>query len=254
MRMPHLSRLVAPCTMLILLIVGSHQGYIAWKDYKKVVTKLASADVAPQQHGDDGRDFSLFTAAVVPQTPKVAKVALTAEVAGIVASDEAWRSFATIKTPTGQENYREGDNLNGYQDTWIETINQDSVVIHYQGANQTLALKKPDYFKGISGSTPPEKPKDTLASLHLNDYFVLKPLVAKGQLKGYLINPRNASESFAESGFKQGDVVVKVDTSDMTQSSQAHNIIENWSHMNKADVTVRRHEHLQNIQVNLLNN
>jgi general secretion pathway protein C len=79
------------------------------------------------------------------------------------------------------------------------------VVVNYEGATQVLALNKPDYFKGGVDSGPVTKStKDAGAeSVHLDDYLVLKPLIEKGQLEGYNINPRNASPSTAIQGWKK---------------------------------------------------
>ncbi|HDR2658033.1 TPA: type II secretion system protein GspC, partial [Enterobacter ludwigii] len=91
-------------------------------------------------------------------------------------------------------------------------------------------------------------------TLHLNDYLVLKPVVEKGQLEGYAINPRNASSFYSHSGLKKGDVAVEVNAVDMTNEVKAKNIIAEWSKMKEAEVVVRRHAHLENIRVNVLNN
>jgi general secretion pathway protein C len=82
---------------------------------------------------------------------------------------------------------------------------------------------------------------------------VLKPLIEKGQLEGYNINPRNASPFYSHAGLEKGDVAVKVNSVDMTNDA-GKNIIANWSKMKEAEVVVRRHAHLENIRVNVLNN
>ena len=91
-------------------------------------------------------------------------------------------------------------------------------------------------------------------SVHLDDYLVLKPINEKGQLEGYNINPRNASPFYSHAGLEEGDVVVKVDDVDMTKEAQAKELVARWSKMKEADVVVRRHAHLENIRVNVLNN
>lgn len=257
MRFSFLSRLITPCIMFVLLIFCGQQGYIILKDYKKVTTKLANADKQPKKSRREEKDFALFTAAVRQVNPSQAvKAPLAAEVEGIVSSDDAWLSFAMIKTSGGQKSYREGEALSGFDDAFIEEINKDNVVVNYEGTTQVLALKKPDYFKGGVESGPVTKStKDAGAdSLHLNDYLVLKPLIEKGQLEGYNLNPRNASSFYSHSGLENGDVAVKINSVDMTEASQAKMIIANWSKMREAEVVVRRHAHLENIRVNVLNN
>lgn len=257
MRMPLYSRLVAPCILFILLIIGGQQGYVAYKGYKKVAKTIADAtDAKPAAAGQDASSFSLFSAAESATPAVTAAVApLNAEVEGIVRSDEPWRSFAVIKTGAQQQSYREGEALAGYDDAWIDEINADGVVVNYRGVSQVLALSKPDYFKG-GDTSPPEKPRaDTrLAQLNLNDFFVLKPLREQGRLEGYLINPRNTSAVFVRSGVEQGDVVVKVNAVDMTQAAQARSIITSWSKMKTAELVVRRHNRLKNIRLDVLAN
>lgn len=243
--------------MFVLLIFCGQQGYVVIKDYRKISNKLANADVTPKKAGKDEKTFALFTAAVRQQKSSVvAKTPLSAEIEGIVSSDDAWLSFAVIKTHGGQKSYREGENLNGINNAYIEAINKDNVVVNYEGTSQVLALKKPDYFKGGVDSGPVTKStKDAGAeSVHLDDYLVLKPLVEKGQLEGYNINPRNASAFYSHSGLEKGDVAVEVNSVDMTKETQAKNILANWSKMKEAEVVVRRHSHLENIRVNVLNN
>jgi len=243
--------------MFVLLIFCGQQGYLTFKEYKKVTNKLANSDEQPLKNRRDEKTFTLFTAAVrQDNVPTAVKAPLAAEIEGIVSSDDAWLSFAVIKTPGGQKSYREGEALTGFNDAFIQEINKDSVVVNYEGATQVLALNKPDYFKGGVDSGPVAKStKDAGAdSLHLDDYLVLKPLIEKGQLEGYNINPRNASSFFSHSGLQKGDVAVKVNSVDMTNEGDAKSVIASWSKMKEAEVVVRRHAHLENIRVNVLNN
>ena len=257
MRFSFLSRWVTPCIMFALLIFCGQQGYLTFKDYKKVTNKLANADAQPLKKRHDEKPFTLFTAAIrQDNTATAVNAPLAAEIEGIVRSDDAWLSFAVIKTPGGQKSYREGEPLIGFNDAFIQEINKDNVVVNYEGATQVLALNKPDYFKGGVDSGPVTKStKDAGAeSVHLNDYLVLKPLIEKGQLEGYNINPRNASSFYSHSGLKKGDVAVEVNSVDMTDEAKAKSIIASWSKMKEAEVVVRRHAHLENIRVNVLNN
>ncbi|WP_196095791.1 type II secretion system protein GspC [Enterobacter roggenkampii] len=243
--------------MFVLLIFCGQQGYVIFKDYKKVTNKLANAAAKPQKKRQEEKTFSLFTAAVRQDNlPVAGKAPLAAEIEGIVRSDDAWLSFAVIKTPGGQKSYREGEALTGFNDSFIQEINKDNVVVNYEGATQVLALNKPDYFKGGVDSGPvTQSTKDAGAeSVHLDDYLVLKPLIEKGQLEGYNINPRNASDFYSHAGLEKGDVAVKVNSVDMTDAEKAKDIIANWSKMKEAEVVVRRHAHLENIRVNVLNN
>ncbi len=257
MRFSFLSRWITPCIMFVLLIFCGQQGYLTFKDYKKVMNKLANADQQPLKKTCEEKSFSLFTAAVRQEIlPGAVKAPLAAEIEGIVNSDDAWLSFAVIKTPGGQRSYREGEPLSGFNDAFIQEINKDNVVVNYEGTTQVLALNKPDYFKGGVDSGPVTKStKDVGAeSVHLDDYLVLKPIIEKGRLEGYRINPRNASAFYSQSGLVKGDVAVQVNSVDMTDEAKAKSIIANWSKMKEAEVIVRRHAHLENIRINVLNN
>ena len=55
-------------------------------------------------------------------------------------------------------------------------------------------------------------------------------------------------------GLEKGDVAIQVNSVDMTDEAKAKSIIANWSKMKEAEVVVRRHAHLENIRVNVLNN
>jgi general secretion pathway protein C len=52
--------------------------------------------------------------------PAAVKKPLSAEIEGILSSDEAWLSFAVIKTPAGQKSYREGEMLAGFDNAYIQ--------------------------------------------------------------------------------------------------------------------------------------
>lgn len=257
MRFSFLSRLITPCVMFLLLIFCGQQGYVIFKDYKKVSNKLANTNVKQKKTVQDEKPFTLFSAAVYQEhSPALVSTPLVAEIEGIIRSDDAWLSFAVIKTPGGEKSYREGENLTGFNDAYIEEINKDNVVVNYKGTAQVLALKKPDYFKGDVESEPIMQPTNDVGAdgVHLDDYLVLKPVIEKGQLEGYNINPRNTSSFYNHSGLKKGDVAVTVNSVDMTEAVQAKSILENWSKMKDAEVVVRRHAHLENIRVNVLNN
>ena len=257
MRMSFVAQLIMPCVMFVLLIFCGQQGYMVYKDYKKVTNRLSDSKQNTQKKSHDETQFVLFTPAVMPaQQPAAVKTPLSAEIEGILSSDEAWLSFAVIKTPAGQKSYREGEMLAGFDNAYIAEIHPDNVVVNYEGAPQVISLKKPDYFKGGVDSAPVTKSKKDagLDNLHLDDYLVLKPIIEKGQLEGYNINPRNASSFYSHAGLEKGDVVVKVDDVDMTKEAQAKEIVARWSKMKEADVIIRRHAHLENIRVNVLNN
>ncbi|MFH5069877.1 type II secretion system protein GspC [Enterobacter cloacae complex sp. 2024EL-00215] len=243
--------------MFALLVFCGQQGYMTFKDYKKVTNKLANSDEQPLRKRTEENTFTLFTAAVRQDNlPAAVKAPLAAEIEGIVSSDDPWLSFAVIKTSGGQKSYREGESLSGFGDAYIQEINKDNVVVNYEGTPQVLALKRPDYFKGGIESGPVAKStKDAGAdSVHLNDYLVLKPVIEKGQLEGYNINPGNASAFYKHSRLQKGDVAIKVNSVDMTNERDAKTIVANWPKMKEAEVVVRRHAHLENIRVNVLNN
>lgn len=257
MRFSFLSQWITPCIMFALLVFCGQQGYMTFKDYKKVTNKLANSDEQPLRKRTEENTFTLFTAAVRQDNlPAAVKTPLAAEIEGIVSSDDPWLSFAVIKTSGGQKSYREGESLSGFGDAYIQEINKDNVVVNYEGTPQVLALKRPDYFKGGVESGPVAKStKDAGAdSVHLNDYLVLKPVIKKGQLEGYNINPGNASAFYKHSGLQKGDVAIKVNSVDMTNERDAKTIVANWPKMKEAEVVVRRHAHLENIRVNVLNN
>ncbi len=258
MSMSRFSGLFTPVMMFILLLFSGHQGYVVLKNYKKVSDKLAGAPASLPTPQAQRNAFTLFQPAVQQQVSSqpVLKTPLNADVEGIINSDESWLSFAMIKTASGVQSYREGEPLAGVNDAWVESIDRDSVVVNYQGAEQVLALKRPDYFKGDVNNAPAPRPAADagLDNVHLNDFLVLKPYIDNGQLDGYQITPRNASPFFRESGLQKGDVVVKVNSVDMTKEEQAKNILASWSKLREAEVVVKRHAHLENIRVNVLNN
>lgn len=258
MRMQRFSGLFTPVVMFFLLLFSGQQGYVVIKNYKKVTDQQSDTPELPAAPQGQRGAFALFQPAVQPRDmdKPLSPKPLAAEVDGIISSDEAWLSFAMIKTPAGVQSYREGESLVGFDDAWVEEINRDNVVVSYQGGEQVLALKRPDYFKGDANTLPVSRPKmdPGLDNLHLNDVLVLKPYIDNGHLEGYQIKPRNASSFFKDVGLQKDDLVVKVNSVDMTKEEQAKNILASWSTLREAEVVVKRHAHLKNIRVNVLNN
>lgn len=134
--------------MFLLLIFCGQQGYLTFKDYKKVMNKFANSDLQPLKKRAKTNPSRFYGCRPSGEFIGCGKTPLAAEIEGIVRSDDAWLSFAVIKTPGGQRSYREGEPLAGFNDAFIQEINKDNVVVNYEGATQVLALNKPDYFKG----------------------------------------------------------------------------------------------------------
>ena len=257
MRMQRFSGLFTPVIMFMMLLFSGHQGYVVLKNYKKASDNMSEAEQAPVSSPVQRSVFTLFQPAVQQRAEQaIVKQPLNVEVEGIISSDESWLSFAMVKTPSGVQSYREGESLVGVNDAWIEEINTDNIVVSYQGVEQKLALKRPDYFKGETGTKPLPRPATDagLENIHLNDVLVLKPYIDHGQLEGYQIKPRNASSWFHDVGLQKGDVVVKINSVDMTKEEQAKNMLASWSKLREANVVVKRHAHLENIRVNVVNN
>ncbi|MDU1107591.1 MAG: type II secretion system protein GspC, partial [Enterobacter sp.] len=85
--------------MFVLLIFCGQQGYMVYKDYKKVTNRLSDSKKNMQKKSHDENQFVLFSPAVMPaKQPAAVKKPLSAEIEGILSSDEAWLSFAVIKT------------------------------------------------------------------------------------------------------------------------------------------------------------
>ncbi|MGM8921677.1 type II secretion system protein GspC, partial [Enterobacter hormaechei subsp. steigerwaltii] len=91
MRFSFLSRWITPCITFLLLIFCGQQGYLTFKDYKKVTNKFANSDLQPLKKPREDKPFTLFTAAVRQENlSAAAKPPLAAEIEGIVRSDDAW--------------------------------------------------------------------------------------------------------------------------------------------------------------------
>lgn len=64
MRFSFLSQWITTCIMFALLVFCGQQGYMTFKDYKKVTNKLANSDEQPLRKRTEENTFTLFTAAV----------------------------------------------------------------------------------------------------------------------------------------------------------------------------------------------
>lgn len=122
------------CIMLVMLIFCSQQGYVVFKDYKKVMNKLVNVDKMLLKLCNSDKMFGFFMVVVCQvDVLVVVKVLLFVEIEGIICSDELWLLFVVIKIFVGQQSYWEGELLVGFDDVYVDEINKDNVVVQYEG-------------------------------------------------------------------------------------------------------------------------
>ena len=88
MRFSFLSRWITPCIMFLLLIFCGQQGYLTFKDYKKVMNKFANSDLQPLKKTREDKPLTIFTAGGRLETlAGAAKPPVARGIEGIVRSD-----------------------------------------------------------------------------------------------------------------------------------------------------------------------
>ncbi|USD37799.1 MULTISPECIES: type II secretion system protein GspC [Ferrimonas] len=214
-------------------------------------------------------DTSLITDA--PKT--TLRILLT----GLVASSEQERGIAVIESAGSQETYGIGDKIKSTSAS-LHEVYADRAIIVNRGRYETLMLDGIEYSKTISEETKRLKTRSSeprtqdmrnnnkvSAQLDaartdlltdpgkLTDYISISPVKADGGLKGYRLNPGKDRALFTDAGLKSGDLAVAINGYDLTQMSEAMQLLAELPELTEMAVMVEREGQLTEIMFSLPN-
>ncbi|WP_140920118.1 type II secretion system protein N [Limnobaculum xujianqingii] len=224
----------------------SHKNYTLNSNIKHAAHKVKKVEEAMPV------TLALFNAPQKAAPGAVKKAPLVLDISAIVYSSKPGLSIATVNQGGKQISYREGEKLQGYDDAWIDSIEKDSIQIRDKGDIETVQLKNPDYIKGID-TTRILPVKDTkLVENYLGDYFILGPeYKSSDKLVGLKITPKSASDIFKKAGLNPGDIVVKINSNDVTGNKEIKTVIDQWAKLDSANITIKRGGEDKNIHLDL---
>ncbi|MBK5145231.1 PDZ domain-containing protein [Budviciaceae bacterium BWR-B9] len=250
-----INKFTVPALILGVFGLGSLQAYHTYDNHKNYTLNSNikhSAHKTKKVEEIKPVTLALFNAPQKAAPGAAKKAPLVLDISAIVYSDKPGLSIATINQAGKQVSYREGEKLQGYEDVWIDTIEKNSIQVRYKDDMETVQLKNPDYIKGVD-TTRVLPVKDTkLVENHLGDYFILGPeYKSSDKLVGLKITPKSASDIFKKAGLNPGDIVVKINSNDVTGNKEIKSVIDQWAKLDSANITVKRGGEDKNIHLDL---
>lgn len=250
-----INKYTVPALILGVCGLGAFQAYHTYDNHKNYTLNSNikhSANKTKKVEEATPVTLALFNTPSKAVPGAVKKAPLVLDISAIVYSSRPGLSIATVNQGGKQVSYREGEKLQGYDDVWIDSIEKDSIQIRDKGDTETVQLKNPDYIKGID-TTRMLPVKDTkLVENHLGDYFILGPeYKSSDKLVGLKITPKSASDIFKKAGLNPGDIVVKINSNDVTGNKEIKTVIDQWARLDSASITIKRGGEDKNIHLDL---
>ncbi|WP_417348164.1 type II secretion system protein GspC [Ferrimonas sp.] len=206
------------------------------------------------------------------------KTTLRILLTGLVASSEQERGIAIIESAGSQETYGIGDKIKGTSAS-LHEVYADRAIIVNRGRYETVMLDGIEYSKTITDETkrlkqtPTEPQQQDLRENQavsrqldearsallsdpgkLTDYLSISPVkTQEGGLKGYRLNPGKDRALFTQAGLKAGDLAVAINGYDLTQMSEAMQVLAELPELTEMSVMVEREGQLTEIMFSLPN-
>ncbi len=202
------------------------------------------------------------------------KTSLSIQLTGVVASTAEQKGLAVIESSGGQNTYSLGEKIKGtsaslkevYADRIIisnsgryETLMLDGLKYETQGqANQQLQQAKRDRVRQIDNRNQDiteelELSREELLSdpSKLTDYLAISPVNQGGEVQGYRLNPGKDRKLFEQAGLKANDLAKSINGYDLTDMSQALEVMAQLPEMTEVSLMVEREGQLVEIMFSL---
>ncbi|MCG9697912.1 type II secretion system protein GspC [Shewanella sp. Isolate11] len=202
------------------------------------------------------------------------KTSLSIQLTGVVASTAQQKGLAVIESGGSQNTYSLGDKIKGtsaslkevYADRIIisnsgryETLMLDGLKYETQGqANEQLQQAKRDNVRKVDRrnqeiSEELEQSREELLSdpSKITDYLAISPVNRDGEVQGYRLNPGKDRELFEQAGLKANDLAKSINGYDLTDMSQALEVMAQLPEMTEISLMVEREGQLVEIMFSL---
>jgi len=202
------------------------------------------------------------------------KTSLSIQLTGVVASTSQQHGLAVIASSGSQNTYSLGDKIKGTSAS-LKEVYADRIIITNSGRYETLMLDGLEYETGgkanqhlqraKSSGTKVDKRKDRQVAQELvssrdelladpsklTDYLAISPVKSGGELQGYRLNPGKDRELFKKAGFKANDLAKSINGYDLTQMSQALEVMAQLPELTEISLMIEREGQLVEILFSL---
>jgi general secretion pathway protein C len=218
-------------------------------------------------------------AEVVEQITDAPKTNLSILLTGVVASTSEQHGLAVIESSGNQETYSLGDKIKGTSAS-LKEVYADRIIITNAGRYETLMLDGLTYTTQsnvnqqlqqakINSRDAPDvrqvdmrnselsaelaHSRDELLSdpSKITDYIAISPVQKDGEIAGYRLNPGKDAELFKQAGFQPSDLAKSINGFDLTEMSQALEVMAQLSELTEMSVMVEREGQLVEIMFSL---
>ncbi|QSX33518.1 type II secretion system protein GspC [Shewanella avicenniae] len=194
------------------------------------------------------------------------KTSLSILLTGVVASTAEQRGVAVIQSAGSQETYGLGDKIKGTSAS-LKEVYADRIIITNNGRYETLMLDGLEFTAGEDANSHLAQAKadvratpedaavlrdEVLANPDkLSDYIAVSPVQQDGELVGYRLNPGKNAAAFSTAGFKANDLAKSINGYDLTDASQALEVMGQLAELTEISVMVEREGQLTEISLSL---
>ena len=253
---------------------------VAWQPSPNAQTQTKRVDI------QGVRDLLLFgkAGAAAPQKVEVVDVVTDAPktnlsilLTGVVASTAETKGLAVIESNGMQETYSLGDKIKGTSAS-LKEVYADRIIITNAGRYETLMLDGLTYTSQSEANQQLQQAKVNSTQIQrvdqrannafseqlshsrdelladpskLTDYLAISPVSSGGAIAGYRLNPGKDLNLFQQAGFKPNDLAKSMNGFDLTDMSQALEVMAQLPELTEMAVMVEREGQLVEIMFSL---
>ncbi|MCZ4338203.1 type II secretion system protein GspC [Shewanella colwelliana] len=204
------------------------------------------------------------------------KTSLSIQLTGVVASTSEQNGLAVIESSGSQETYSLGDKIKGTSAS-LKEVYADRIIISNSGRYETLMLdglkyetqgranrqlqqakrsrdvEQIDQRDNQAVAEELQNSRDELLAdpSKITDYLAISPVNSGGEVQGYRLNPGKDRELFKQAGFKANDLAKSINGYDLTEMSQALEVMAQLPELTEISLMVEREGQLVEIMFSL---
>ncbi|MGG7093118.1 type II secretion system protein GspC [Shewanella indica] len=203
------------------------------------------------------------------------KTSLSILLTGVVASSAEQKGLAIIESQGSQETYSLGDKIKGTSAS-LKEVYADRIIITNAGRYETLMLDGLQYTTQSQANAQLQQARsggdvtkvdrrdadigrELVASRDelladpskITDYLAISPVQKDGEVQGYRLNPGKDAGLFKDAGFQPNDLAKSINGYDLTDMSQALEVMGQLPELTEVSVMVEREGQLVEIMFSL---
>ncbi len=224
----------------------------------------------------DAKGNPLKVAPVEEKITDAPKTSLSIQLTGVVASTSEQKGLAVIESVGSQNTYSLGDKIKGTSAS-LKEVYADRIIISNSGRYETLMLdglkydtqseanqqlqqakrergvRQVDQRDNQAVAQELQESRDELLAdpSKLTDYLAISPVNRDGELQGYRLNPGKDRALFEQAGLKANDLVKSMNGYDLTDMSQALEVMAQLPELTEISLMIEREGQLVEIMFSL---